>query len=75
LFLLQNQPVLFSGHSPRQGAPSAQNFLTKRADLIPPFQENKFILNNSAAHCGNLQTLTIVLPNTIHQSKKRVLKA
>ncbi|MFA6336747.1 MAG: hypothetical protein WCX23_02095, partial [Candidatus Paceibacterota bacterium] len=66
--------VLASGHSPRQGAPSAQNFLTKRADLIPPFQQNEFVLNNSAAYCENLQTLTIVLPNTIHQSKKRVLE-
>ncbi|MDD4875040.1 MAG: recombinase family protein [Candidatus Pacebacteria bacterium] len=52
LFLLQNQPVLASGHSPRQGAPSAQNFLTKRADLIPPFQQNEFVLNNSAAGLG-----------------------
>ena len=52
LFLLQNQLVPVSGHTPRQGAPSAQNFLTKRADLIPPFQENEFVLNNSAAGLG-----------------------
>ena len=73
LFLLQNQPVLASGHSPRQGAPSAQNFLTERADLIPPFRQNEFVLNDSAANSGNLQTLTIIFPNAIHQLKKRDL--
>jgi hypothetical protein len=71
LFLLQNQAIPVSAHSPHNSARSAQNFANEKAGFLPLLVNNEFVSTSGLPNESLKQTIAIVLPNLIHRAKTR----
>jgi hypothetical protein len=72
--LLQNQAIPVSASSPRHCARSAQNFANKKTSFSSLLAETGSFSTSGLPNEPLKQTVAIVLPNLIHQSKARDLK-
>jgi hypothetical protein len=71
LFLLQNQAIPVSAHSPHNSARSAQNFANEKAGLLPLPAFRQFVSASGLPNEPLKQTVAVVLPNLIHRAKSR----
>jgi len=77
LFYLENSKnfqVAGNKQSPALLSQGRANFSGWNEQSSFPPQENKFVFGCSGSRVKRLQTFSIILPNLIHNSKKRDLK-